>query len=159
MQRHCATCVQASKPPAPRQPKKVLGVLEAPEEVAVPEEDKKDPGVKNMEDMHAALLGEPGRSANLLACVVNHASFSQSVENGFALSFLVRRLHPLARAALCRQGRPMRQGRNAALVAAGSSPCCCECISLSAAASASLPALHWACSRRQVNMSDWHPLC
>ena len=83
-------CAQVRKAPAPRQPKKELGRLEAPEEVEVPEDEKKDPAVKNMEDMHAALLQRPGHCANVLACTVNHASFSQSVENFFALSFLVR---------------------------------------------------------------------
>ena len=58
MRNGCAQVRKAAR--RRRQPKKELGRLEAPEEVEVPEDEKKDPAVKNMEDMHAALLAAPG---------------------------------------------------------------------------------------------------
>lgn len=72
-----------------RQPKKQLGALVNPAEVEINKEAK-DASDKNAEDMRSLLYKT--NNVNLLQCVINHKSFSQSVENLFALSFLVMNL-------------------------------------------------------------------
>jgi hypothetical protein len=68
-----------------RQPKKALGTLVSAAEIKTTEE--KEEADKNMEEMYNKLAQNDG--INVLQCVMNHESFSQTVENIFALSFLV----------------------------------------------------------------------
>lgn len=71
-----------------RQKKQPLGKLVAAEEVDVVEQEQEEV-VRNMSEMWGALTRGDGQPANLLECIINHRSFSQTVENLFALSFLV----------------------------------------------------------------------
>ena len=84
-----------------RQKKQPLGKLVAAEDVdAVPEEEQEEV-IRNMNELWAALTGRQDHAANLLQCIINHRSFSQTVENLFALSFLVRLAAARAACALC----------------------------------------------------------
>lgn len=69
-----------------RQPKKPLGALVNPAEIQIA--NTKDHSDKNAEDMRLKIMER--NNINLLQCIINHKSFSQSVENLFAFSFLVR---------------------------------------------------------------------
>jgi hypothetical protein len=69
-----------------RQPRKPLGELVSAKEIKTTNE--KEEADKNMEELLHKLMQRNG--INLLQCVMNHQSFSQTVENLFALSFLVR---------------------------------------------------------------------
>ena len=71
-----------------RQKKQPLEKLVAAREVdAVPEEQEEV--IRNMNEMFGVLTRTEGYAANVLECIINHRSFSQTVENLFALSFLV----------------------------------------------------------------------
>lgn len=84
-----------------RQKKQPLGKLVAAEDVdAVPEEEQEEV-IRNMNELWAALTGRQDHAANLLQCIISHRSFSQTVENLFALSFLVRLAAARAACALC----------------------------------------------------------
>ncbi|KAK9915331.1 hypothetical protein WJX75_007729 [Coccomyxa subellipsoidea] len=69
-----------------RQPKKPLGALVNPAEIQIA--NTKDHSDKNAEDMRLKIMER--NNINLLQCIINHKSFSQSVENLFAFSFLVK---------------------------------------------------------------------
>ncbi|CAL8468574.1 g8114 [Coccomyxa elongata] len=69
-----------------RQPKKPLGVLVNPADVEIVASKEAADG--NLEELKAALRKNQG--VNLLQCIINHKSFSQSVENLFALSSCVK---------------------------------------------------------------------
>ncbi|CAL5221420.1 g3607 [Coccomyxa viridis] len=72
-----------------RQKKQPLEKLVAAKEVdAVPEEQEEV--IRNMYEMMGALDSKESKAANVLQCIINHRSFSQTIENLFALSFLVR---------------------------------------------------------------------
>lgn len=68
-----------------RQPKKPLGVLVNPADVEIVASKEAADG--NLEELKAALRKNQG--VNVLQCIINHKSFSQSVENLFALSSCV----------------------------------------------------------------------
>lgn len=79
-----------------RQKRQPLEKLVAAREVdAAPEEQEEV--IRNMHEMLEALGGKAGFAANVLECIIDHRSFSQTIENLFALSFLVG---PAARTAL-----------------------------------------------------------
>ena len=76
-----------------RQPRQKLEKLVAAEDVdSVPEEQEEV--ITNMNEIWKGITERPEHAANVLQCVINHRSFSQTVENMFALSFLVSSLHP-----------------------------------------------------------------
>ncbi len=88
----CARCVKECaaqvRKQITRQKKQPLEKLVAAEEVdAVPEEQEEV--IRNMYEMMGALDSRDGKAANVLECIINHRSFSQTIENLFALSFLV----------------------------------------------------------------------
>ena len=73
-----------------RQKRQPLDKLTAAREVdAAPEEQEEV--FRNMGEMLQGLERKAG-VANVLECIIDHRSFSQTIENLFALSFLVRLL-------------------------------------------------------------------
>ena len=72
-----------------RQKKQPLEKLVAAQEVdEVPEEQEEV--IRNMNEMFGYLTrGDESHPVNVLECIINHRSFSQTIENLFALSFLV----------------------------------------------------------------------
>lgn len=73
---------------AQRQQKTKLGVLEKPQEVKHIDTEQKQETDRLMEEMFDVILAK--QTVGWLELVMNHSSFSQTVENIFTLSFLVR---------------------------------------------------------------------
>lgn len=73
---------------AVRQPKKPLGELVNPADVEIVASKEAADG--NLAEMKSAIAKNQG--VNLLQCIINHKSFSQSVENLFALASCVSTL-------------------------------------------------------------------
>ncbi|GFR41541.1 hypothetical protein Agub_g2254 [Astrephomene gubernaculifera] len=95
---HCMLGPMDAKPkerkaPVQRQRKQALGELEKPEEVQQIQSEEKQETDRNMTVMWDILREQPNRTAQMVRAICNHRSFAQTVENHFALSFLVRDNH------------------------------------------------------------------
>ncbi|EFJ41345.1 hypothetical protein VOLCADRAFT_107742 [Volvox carteri f. nagariensis] len=78
------------KAPVQRQKRPELEVLQRPEvHIAMPVEDKKETD-RNMETMWTIVKAQAEPEVQVAKLVCNHASFGQTLENLFTLSFLVR---------------------------------------------------------------------
>ena len=85
-----AAAPKAKRPAAQRRQKQVIAAAVSPDEVGQQGEEKQETD-RNMEIMWLILKeGGEGQSIPLVELVLNHHSFAQTVENMFALSFMVR---------------------------------------------------------------------
>jgi len=87
-----APVVKAKRPAAATQRQKRQPPVKAvrPDDIGEDDDDEKQETDRNMDEMWSALRARSTESAPLVELVLNHKSFAQTVENLFALSFLVR---------------------------------------------------------------------
>lgn len=80
---------KAKRPVAQRRKRQEIAEAVRPDEVAQQGEEKQETD-RNMETMWEVLSQQPEATAYMLELVTNHASFAQTIENMFTLSFLVK---------------------------------------------------------------------
>lgn len=81
---------KAKRTVAQRKRREPLGAAVRPDELADDEIGERQETDRNMEVMWEVLRHQESCSADMLELIFNHRSFSQTVENAFALSFLVK---------------------------------------------------------------------